>query len=268
MFDKNILIEKAKVIRQEIIKMIYTAGSGHPGGSLSLADIMTCLFFYKMKFKSNDPNWPDRDRLILSKGHAAPVLYACLAETGYFSKSELNELRKTNGMLQGHPSNKTPGIEISSGSLGQGLSIANGMALAAKLDKKDYGVYVVIGDGELQEGQIWEAAMSSSHYKLDNITAIIDYNSIQLGGFVKDMMNVESIENKFRSFGWDVITIAGHNIEEIKNALDKEHEKGTPRVIVAETIKGKGVSFMENKIEWHGTAPNKEQYEKAMGELK
>ncbi len=255
----------AKELRKEILEMIHIAGSGHPGGSFSATEIMTCLFFYKMRYDSKNPKWPDRDRLILSKGHGAPVLYVCLARTGYFPKTDLHGLRKLGNNLQGHPSNKTNGIEIATGSLGQGLSVANGIALAGKLDKKDYHVYAVLGDGELQEGQVWEALMTSSYYKLDNITAIIDRNSYQQTGSTEQVMSIEPLKEKLEAFGWVVFVVDGHKIEEIIEALDQKVDK--PKAIIAKTVKGKGVSFMENNIDWHGKAPNPEEYKKAIEEL-
>ena len=246
--------------------MTYDAGSGHPGGSLSETDILTVLYFYKMRYDPKNPKLPDRDRFVLSKGHGSPGFYAVLAEAGFFDIRELKNFRKINSLLQGHPSNEIPGVEISSGSLGQGLSVANGIALAGRLDKKDYHVYVLLGDGELEEGQVWEAAMSSSHYKLDNITAIIDRNGLQQTGLTEKIKSLEPLAEKWKAFGWAVTVINGHNIAAIVEALDKK-VTGKPHVIIAKTIKGKGVSFMENYHEWHGRAPNKEEYEKAMKEL-
>lgn len=260
----------AKAIRVNIIEMLAESKSGHPGGSLSVTDILTVLYFEEMNIKVEEPKWEDRDRLVLSKGHAAPALYSALAERGYFPKEELKSLRKFKSMLQGHPDmKKTPGVDMSTGSLGQGLSAANGMALSGKLDKKEYRVYTIIGDGELQEGQIWEAAMSTAHYKLDNLTAIVDFNGLQIDGSNEEVMNVSPVDKKFESFGWNVIVIDGHDIEAIKEALDKAKEvKGRPTAIIAKTVKGKGVSFMENKADWHGTAPNEEQKIQALNELK
>ncbi|MFC1690554.1 transketolase [Nanoarchaeota archaeon] len=262
------LENKAKELRKDILRMLEKAGSGHPGGSLSAIDMMTALYFYKLNIKPEKPDWPDRDRFVLSKGHAAPALYACLAEKGFFPKKELDCLRKINCMLQGHPSKKLiPGVEASTGSLGQGLSMAVGMAIAGKLDKKAYGVYVVVGDGEMQEGQIWEAAMAAAHYKLDNITVFIDNNNLQIDGNVDEVMSVYPIKEKWQAFGWKVIEIDGHDIKQIIDALDVPHEKGKPKAILANTTKGKGVSFMENKAEWHGVAPKKEELDNALGEL-
>lgn len=259
----------AQTIRQDIVKMITESNSGHPGGSLSAVEILTALYFGEMNVDPKNPKCEDRDRFVLSKGHAAPVLYSVLAEKGYFEKKHLMTLRKLGSMLQGHPNmNDTPGIDMSTGSLGQGLSAANGMALAGKLDKKDYRIYVLVGDGELEEGQIWEAAMTSAHYKLDNLTAFVDHNGLQIDGPVTSVMNPEPVSDKFRAFGWNVIDIDGHSFEEIFKALDEAKKtKGKPTMIVAKTVKGKGVSFMENVAAWHGTAPNKEQSEQALKEL-
>ena len=263
------LEQKAKKVRRYIIEMLANAGSGHPGGSLSASDIMTALYFNKMKHNPKDPKWPDRDRFILSKGHCAPVLYACLSESGYFQTEQLCTLRKIGGCLQGHPDmHKTPGVEMSTGSLGQGLSVAAGVALAAKMDKKDFRTFVVMGDGELQEGQVWEGAMAAAHYKLDNICAIVDNNGLQIDGPIKTVMNPDPIADKWKAFGWEVFSIDGHNMKEILNAFDEaEKIKGKPSMIVAKTIKGKGVSFMENVVDFHGKAPSKEEAEKALKEL-
>ena len=249
--------------------MLAQAKSGHPGGSLSAADVATCLFFSKMNHDPANPKWAGRDRFVLCKGHAAPLLYALLAETGYFPKKELATLRKTGSMLQGHPdSKKTPGVEASTGSLGQGLSIANGMALGLRLDNSKSRVYALLGDGECQEGQVWEAAMAAGHYKLDNLCAIIDVNGLQIDGATESVMTVEPVCEKFEAFGWHVIEIDGHNLSSILAALDKaEQTKGKPTVIVARTVKGKGVSFMEHKVEFHGKAPSAEQAQQALKEL-
>lgn len=267
--DFNKLKIIANDIRKDIIKMLTESNSGHPGGSLSAVEILTALYFGEMKLEVENPKWEDRDRFVLSKGHAAPVLYATLANKGYFDKAQLMTLRKIDSMLQGHPNmHDTPGVDMSTGSLGQGISAANGMAIAAKIDKKDYRVFALLGDGELEEGQVWEAAMSAAHYKLDNLTAFVDHNGLQIDGKITDVMNPEPIADKFRAFGWNVICINGHSYEEIFNAIDAAKEcKGKPTMIVAETIKGKGVSFMENSAGWHGTAPNKEQCAKALDEL-
>jgi len=263
------LKSKANTLRQEIVKMVAEANSGHPGGSLSAADIVTVLYFHEMELDPNDPENPDRDRFVLSKGHASPVLYAALAEKGFFPKEELMTFRKINARLQGHPSKKSlPGVEMSTGSLGQGLSAANGMALAGKIDKKDYRVFVMLGDGEIQEGMIWEAAMAAGHFKLDNLTAFLDYNRLQIDGNVEDIMNPAPVDEKFRAFGWHVIDIDGHDMNQIDDAIQEaKRTKGKPTLIIANTIKGKGVSFMENEVGWHGSAPNEEQLQQALKEL-
>ncbi|MPM37500.1 Transketolase 2 [bioreactor metagenome] len=257
-------------IRKDIIKMLTESGSGHPGGSLSAVEIMTTLYFNEMNVDPKNPKDPDRDRFVLSKGHAAPVLYSVLAEKGYFNKEELMGLRKIGAMLQGHP-NMTyiPGVDMSTGSLGQGISAAVGMALAGKLDKKDYRVYVLLGDGELEEGQVWEASMSAAHYKLDNLTAFVDYNGLQIDGDVEEVMNPNPIADKFVAFGWNVIYLEdGHDLVGIKNAIEEGKKvKDKPTMIVCKTIKGKGVSFMENEAGWHGSTPNKEQCEQALSEI-
>jgi transketolase len=267
--DIQKLKEITTTIRRHIITMLTESASGHPGGSLSAVEILTALYFSEMRVDPKNPKWEDRDRFVLSKGHGAPVLYAVLAEKGFFDKKHLNTLRKIDSILQGHPNmNDTPGVDMSTGSLGQGLSVANGMALAGKLDNKDYRVFVYLGDGELQEGQVWEAAMTAAHYKLDNLTAFIDHNGLQIDGPVEKVMNPEPIADKFRAFGWHVISIDGHDFEQIFKAIDEaKNTKGKPTMIVAKTVKGKGVSFMENQVGWHGTAPNKEQCEKALAEL-
>ncbi|NLY66769.1 MAG: transketolase [Tissierellia bacterium] len=259
----------ATKLRCSIIEMLKEAKSGHPGGSLSACEILTALYFKEMRVDPNNPQWPDRDRFVLSKGHGAPVLYAALAEKGYFPKEELMSLRKIDSMLQGHPDMKdTPGVDMTTGSLGQGLAAANGMALAGKLDKKDYRVYALIGDGEAQEGIIWEAAMLAAHYKLDNLTVFLDHNGLQIDGFNKDVMNIEPIDEKFKAFGWHVINIDGHSFEEIFNALDEaKNTKAKPTIIIAKTVKGKGVSFMENQVGWHGKAPSEEEAKKAIDEI-
>lgn len=263
------LAAKACKIRQDIISMLGEAKSGHPGGSLSATDIVATLYFHEMKVDPQNPKWPDRDRFVLSKGHAAPVLYAALAEKGYFPVEELQTLRKTGSRLQGHPSMKhLPGVEMSTGSLGQGLSAANGMALAGKLDGRSYRVYVLLGDGELQEGQVWEAAMASAHYKLDNVMAFVDHNGLQIDGPVREVMSPEPVADKWRAFGWHVEEIDGHNFSEITGALAKAKEvKGKPTMVVAKTVKGKGVSFMENQVGWHGNAPSADQTSQALCEL-
>ncbi|TCO73143.1 transketolase [Marinisporobacter balticus] len=267
--DYEQLQKTATEIRKGIIKAVHSAGSGHPGGSLSAADILTALYFHKMKVDPKNPKWEGRDRFVLSKGHAAPVLYATLAEKGFFAKEELLKLRQMGAMLQGHPDMKgIPGVEMSTGSLGQGFSSTIGMAIASKIDKKENRTYVLLGDGEVQEGLVWEAAMSASHYKLDNLTAILDFNGLQIDGKNEEVMNIHPIKEKWESFGWVVIEIDGHNLEEIIGALDKAEEvKDQPTMIIAKTIKGKGVSYMENQAGWHGSAPKDEEAQKALEEL-
>ncbi|MGR3309941.1 MAG: transketolase [Candidatus Brocadiales bacterium] len=267
--DISELKMRAKIIRKHTIRIIAKAGSGHPGGSLSATDLIVALYYGKLNHDPNRPDWLDRDRFVLSKGHGCPALYATMAERGYFQVSELDTLRQFGSILQGHPDMKrTPGIEISSGSLGQGLSVGIGMALAGRIDGKGYRVYVMLGDGEIEEGQIWEAAMAAGHYKLDNICAIVDNNGLQIDGPIKDIMSAEPIPDKWRAFGWHVIEINGHNFQQILNAYDEaEATKGMPTAIIAKTIKGKGVSFMENQVEWHGKAPNPQEAEKALAEL-
>lgn len=263
------LEEKAKIIRKDIIDQVYLAGSGHPGGSLSIADIMAVLYFDELNINPKNPTWEDRDRMILSKGHCAPALYAALSERGYFQKENLKSFRKIESNLQGHPNmNEVPGVDMSTGSLGQGFSVANGMAISAKMDKKNYRVYTILGDGEIEEGQIWEAAMAANKFKLDNLCVIIDNNNLQIDGTIEEVMSSYPIDKKFESFGFNVINIDGNNLEQIKSAfINAKKTKGKPTCIVAKTIKGKGVSFMENKVEWHGKAPNEEQYNKAIKEL-
>ena len=260
----------SKKVRRNIIDMIYKASSGHPGGALSITDILVALYFKEMNVDEKNPNMESRDRLVLSKGHASAGLYAVLCEKGYFPKEELSGFRKLNNMLQGHPDmKKIPGVDMTSGSLGQGLSVATGMALAGKIDKKSYRVYCIVGDGEIEEGQIWEAAMSASHYKLDNLCLIVDNNNLQIDGEISKVMNSYPIVDKFKSFGFNVIEIDGHNFEDIINALESaKNVENKPTAIIAKTIKGKGVSFMENEAGWHGKAPNEEQYSLAMKEFK
>ena len=260
---------KATNIRKSIVKMICEAKSGHPGGSLSAADILTALYFSEMNIDPANPKMENRDRFVLSKGHAAPALYATLAERGYFDKEGLMTLREYRSIFQGHPDmKKVPGVEISPGSLGQGLSVANGMALNARISGLSYRTYIILGDGELQEGQVWEAAMTAPHYKLDNVCAFLDFNNLQIDGNVDKVMGVEPVDAKWEAFGWNVIKIDGHNFEEILNALDEAKKvKGKPTIIIAKTIKGKGVSFMENVCGFHGVAPTKEETAKALAEL-
>jgi len=263
------LKEKAKRIRIDILKMLTDCGSGHTGGSLSAADIATALYFYKMKYDPKKPDWKGRDNFILSKGHAAPLLYTVLAHAGFIEKSELCTLRKLGSRLQGHPDSKyLPGVEISTGSLGQGLSVANGVALAHKLDRVPNRVYALLGDGELQEGQVWEAAMTAAHYKLDNLCALVDNNGLQIDGPVAQVMGVEPIADKWRAFGWEVMDIDGHDLGAIAAALDRaETVKGKPTMIVCRTVKGKGSKVFEGKVEFHGTTPSKEELAIATKEL-
>jgi transketolase len=266
----NELKRVANVLRQDIISMLVTSKSGHPGGSLSAAEIVATLFFHEMQINPEDSRWADRDRFVLSKGHAAPVLYAALAEKGYFPKEELQGLRQTGHMLQGHPDmKKTPGVDMSTGSLGQGLSAANGMALAGKLDGKDYRVFVLLGDGEMAEGQVWEAAMAAAHYKLDNVTAVLDFNGLQIDGKTDSVMCSSPLTAKWRAFCWHVIEVDGHDVDALLAAFaEAKQVKGKPSIIIAKTVKGKGVSFMEDQAGWHGNAPSVEQGEQALKELR
>lgn len=269
------LEDKAKRIRRLIIQMLAEAGSGHPGGSLSATDLITCLYFGRladasplMRYNPQDPHWLDRDRFHMSKGHCCPLWYAVLAESGYFPAKELLKLRKFGCFLQGHPDRRTPGVEVASGSLGQGLSVSLGMALAAKIDKKAYRVYCLMGDGETQEGNIWEAAMAAAHYRCDNICAMLDYNGFQIDGRTKDIMNLEPLVDKWQAFGWNTIEIDGHNMREILSAyLAAMETKNKPTIIIAHTIKGKGVSFMENVVDFHGRAPTRDEEKQALKEL-
>jgi transketolase len=263
------LQKMAKKLRRHVISMIATAGSGHPGGSLSAADLITALYFKVMRYKPEDPHWPDRDRFVLSKGHAAPILYATLAEAGYIPVSELATLRKLDSRLQGHTDMKsTPGVEMSAGSLGMGLSFGIGVALAARLDSRNYRTYVLLSDGECEEGQTWEAALSGAHFGLDNVTAIVDNNGIQLSGRTCDIMSLDPLTQKWQAFGWHTIEIDGHDFDQILPAYEKaENQKGMPTVVLARTVKGKGVSFMENNVAFHGKAPTPEEAERALKEL-
>ena len=256
-------------IRKHAIDGVHAAKSGHPGGSLSIADIMAVLYFEEMNVYPDDSKNPDRDRFVLSKGHCAPALYGALAEKGFIPKEDIITLRKADSYLQGHPDMKhIPGVDMSTGSLGQGICAANGMALAAKLDNKDYRVYTILGDGECEEGQVWEAAMFASHYKLDNLVAFLDFNGLQIDGDITEVMNPTPFDKKFEAFGWNVISIDAHSFDEIKSALKAAKQcKGKPTLILAKSVKGKGVSYMENQASWHGSAPNDEQYEKAANEL-
>jgi len=261
--------EKTRQLRVSILQMLYDAGSGHPGGSLSSADILGVLFYNIMKHDPGNPGWTERDRFILSKGHICPALYAVLADCGYFPAGELKKLRKYGSILQGHPSSeRTPGVEVSSGSLGQGLSISVGLALGARLNDERHRVYCLMGDGELQEGQVWEAAMAAGHYKLDQLCGIIDNNGLQIDGRVSDVMSVYPLKEKWQAFNWNVIEVDGHDVVGLEKAFRQaEAYKGKPTVLIAHTIKGKGVSFMENSAGWHGVAPDREQFEAAMEEL-
>ena len=266
----NLELQKiANEVRKGIIASTHSAKAGHPGGSLSAADIFTFLYFEEMNVDPKNPQWADRDRFVLSKGHTAPGLYAALAHKGFFPVEDLLTLRKVGSYLQGHPSMKSvPGVDMSTGSLGQGISTAVGMALAGKLDQKDYRVYTVLGDGEIQEGQVWEAAMLAGHKKLDNLVAVVDNNGLQIDGDVSEVCSPYPTDEKFAAFGWNVINIDAHNFDAIRAAFNEaKTTKGQPTVIIAKSIKGKGVSFMENEVSWHGVAPNDEQYEKAMAEL-
>lgn len=263
------LEKMASTIRKHVLRMTHAAGSGHPGGSLSCADILTALYFKVMNHRPGDPSWPDRDRFVLSKGHAAPAYYAALAESGYFPVEELLTLRKIGSRLQGHPSrSKLPGVEMSTGSLGQGLSVSNGMALAAKLDRRGYRIYCLCGDGEVESGQIWEAAMFAAHYKLDNITAFVDRNGLQIDGPTDLVMSSEPLAYKWEAFGWKVLEINGHDMRQILDACNLAiNYKGRPTVIIAHTVKGKGVSFMEGSLKFHGKAPTDEELKMALKEL-
>ncbi len=268
--DKILALQKTALeIRLGIVEAVYNAKSGHPGGALSSADILACLYFSELNIDVNNPKWENRDRFVMSKGHSCPGLYSALALKGFFPAEELKSFRHTGALLQGHPDMKAiSGVDMSAGSLGQGFSCACGMALAAKLNGKDYRTYALVGDGESQEGQVWEAIMFAAHYKLDNLCLIIDNNGLQIDGRVSDVMNTMPYESKLEAFGWNVITIDGHNIEEILCAFESAKKvKGKPTAIVAKTIKGKGVSFMEDQASWHGKAPNEEQYNQAMAEL-
>lgn len=256
-------------IRRHAVTAVYSAASGHPGGSLSIADILSVLYFDEMNVNPADAKNADRDRFVLSKGHCAPALYGALAEKGFIPADDIATFRRADSYLQGHPDMKgVPGVDMSTGSLGQGICAANGMALAGKLDNKDYRVYSILGDGELEEGQVWEAAMFAAHYKLDNLTAFVDFNGLQIDGDITEVMNPTPIDKKFEAFGWNVLCIDAHNYDEIKDAIAKaKATKDKPTVIIAKSVKGKGVSYMENQASWHGSAPNKEQYDIAVSEL-
>ena len=266
---RSFLSEKARLIRVNSVKAVFSASSGHPGGSLSIADILAYLYFEEMNIDPANPKKADRDRFVLSKGHASPALYSVLAERGYFGKELITTFRKSNSILQGHPDMKhIPGVDMSTGSLGQGFSAACGMALSAKISGESWRTYAICGDGEIEEGQIWEAAMFASHYKLDNLCLFVDFNGLQIDGAITEVMNPCPIDEKFRSFGWNVVCIDGNNLDEIEAAVNNaKSTKGKPTAIIATTVKGKGVSFMENNVSWHGSAPNEEQYKQAMADL-
>ena len=270
--DKNRKIELAIIankVRKNALKAVYSAQSGHPGGSLSIAETLTYLYFEVMNVDPKNPKNPDRDRFVLSKGHTAPALYSVLAQKGFFPEADIETFRKIDSYLQGHPDMKgVPGIDMSTGSLGQGVSAAGGMALAAKLDNKDYRVYSILGDGEIQEGQVWEQAMFASHYKLDNLTIFVDFNGLQIDGSVTDVMNPTPIDKKFEAFGWNVVCCDAHNFDELEAAINNaKATKDKPTAVILKSVKGKNVSFMENNVSWHGSAPNEEQYNQAISEL-
>ncbi len=259
--------EKAKQLRADILKMLYTCQSGHPGGSLSCVEMLMALYYNTVKVDPRNPRWEDRDRVVLSKGHACPALYAVLADLGFFPREDLWELRQINSHLQGHPDcTKTPGVDVNTGSLGQGVSIAGGLAMAAKLKKKAYQIYAIIGDGEVQEGLVWEAAMSASHYKLDNLTVMLDHNGLQIDGSNDEVMSIGDIVKKYESFGFECMTVDGHDIQAIVDAIEAPHN-GKPKFICCQTHKGHGVSFMSDQYGWHGKAPSKDDYERAIKEL-
>lgn len=266
--DIDALKAKALIYRKEILEIVTSAGCGHPGGSLSAVEILLSLYEYKIRHNPQDPKWSDRDRVIISKGHITPAVYVTLANSGYFSKEELKNFRKLGSVLQGHVVTKVPGVEFNTGSLGHGLSVANGLALGAKMLKKDFNIYCLMGDGEIQEGSVWEAAMTAAHYKLDNVCAIVDYNKVQENGPVEEIKGLEPLADKWKSFGWEVREVIGHNFKQLFGALDDFGKiKDKPFVIIAHTIKGKGVSFMEGDRNWHGKAPNPEQLKEALKEL-
>lgn len=263
------LAEVALNVRRDIITEVYSAGAGHPGGSLGIADILSYLYFEEMNVDPRNPKNPDRDRFVMSKGHCAPALYGILAEKGFFPKEDLKGFRSIDSYLEGHPDMKgVPGVDMSTGSLGQGICAANGMALAGKLDGKNYRVYAILGDGELEEGQVWEAAMFAPHYKLDNVTIFVDFNGLQIDGDITKVMNPTPIDKKFEAFGWNVVTCDAHDFDSIEAAVSAAKAcKGKPTAVIAKSIKGKGVSFMENEAGWHGKAPNEEEYKQAMKDL-
>jgi transketolase len=265
----ELIKKEANLIRKDIIEEVFSASSGHPGGALSIADILAYLYFHEMRVDPKNPQCEDRDRFVLSKGHTCPALYATLAERGFFDKALLKTFRQADSILQGHPDMKhIPGVDMSAGSLGLGISTACGMALSAKIQNKDYRVYSIIGDGESEEGQVWEAAMFAAHYKLDNLTVFLDYNGLQIDGPIEEIVDPAPFDKKFEAFKWNVIVIDGHDIEQIDKAVQQAKScKGKPTVIIAKTIKGKGVSFMENKVGWHGKAPNEDEYKQAIADL-
>ena len=267
---KRELALKAAQVRLNILEAVHAAKSGHPGGSLSIAEVITYLYNKEMKTDPKNPKWADRDRLVLSKGHTAPALYAILAEQGFFPREELSKLRQVDSFLQGHPDMKhTPGVDMTTGSLGLGISAACGMALAAKIDNKDYRTYAILGDGETEEGQVWEAAMFAAHYKLDNLCVIVDWNGLQIDGPIAEVMNPAPHDKKFEAFGFHVISIDAHDFDQIEAALAEARTvKGKPTAIIMTSVKGKGVSFMENQVSWHGSAPSDEQYAQAVAEIK
>lgn len=266
--DVPALKSMARTIRTDILKMVHAAGSGHPGGSLSAADIATALYFNVMNIKPEQPKWEDRDRFVLSKGHCCPVLYACLGRRGFFDVAELNTLRKFGSKLQGHPDmNKCPGVEMSTGTLGNGLGCAVGMALAGRLQRKAHKIFVLLGDGECQEGSVWEAAMCAAHHKLTNLIAIVDVNRLQILDTTAKIMNVEPLADKWRSFGWKVLAINGHDMDQVVATLDYAKRIDGPLVILADTVKGKGVSYMEDVVKWHGTAPSDKELDLAIKEI-
>ncbi len=267
--DVDELKSISKRIRIKILHMLTQAGSGHTGGSLSAADVATAIYFSKMKFDASKPKWEERDRFIMSKGHAAPLIYAIMAEAGYFPEDEINGLRTVDSPLQGHPCcKKLEGVEVSTGSLGQGLSVSNGMALGLRLDKNPARVFCIMGDGEIQEGQVWEAAMTAAHFKIDNLCAVVDCNGLQIDGPVEKVMNINPVHDKWEAFGWHVIDVDGHDIADILKALDEaENTKGKPTVIIANTTKGKGSVIFEGKVEFHGVTPTQEEFEQAVKEI-
>lgn len=267
--DVSRLEEQAVQIREDVISMIYTAKAGHPGGALSAVEMITALYFHVMNIDPQNPRAAERDRFVLSKGHACPTLYAALARRGYFDPANLSTLRQYHSILQGHPDmNKTPGVDMSAGSLGNGLSVALGMALSAKLHKQDYMTYCMLGDGEIQEGMVWEAAMAAAHHELKNLVAIVDCNGVQINGWVNDIMTVEPLADKWRAFGWRVIEINGHNMKDILTALHTARTMRSPTVILMRTVKGKGVSFMEDESKWHGAAPSEEELLQAIAQIR